>query len=760
MGNDKERILELTRTLLVDFFEKCDVRLLLELMAPDILWLGWTENMTAQGKENVLLFYQAAKKGSMIPFHMTGQRYEARELAPGVWLSQGMGDCTADTKNKILLHEYQRCTFIFRRTAGNAPREWEIIYLHQSIAYKGMEADEFMAFEKGLSTYRKLRNFEVGTASKTDREQLLKAVTSLFQGLPEKLQETLVFLSHIQPFSLATARFYQSDFPDKTTLQKEYGVLVPLLFTASPDTYTFHPLLQQILQQRSHRLSSSIRSLMRRKAALWHLQEENWDAAFVEARKMVEKEGDILLEATHRGGLRLLSHYAPDVVLNTARKIPLPVKLNHMDAYLQILLYVVLNLEASEAEEGLETFMADVPASYAYRPYDEIAFWILEGALAVPNLEAMLPSFQNAAAVAQKHLVKLPREYFTVVTRGVCSLLTLYYRRRGCLQENCATLKEIFEACGKAIQDVAVTLWKTILDGEYAYLTGKLDVAASLMGSFLQTDFETPDEQEGGCVAMFLMPRILAFQGKRSTEECRRISNIFRRLTSKAETPLWADNLQIIAAYLCSTAETPLERIQEELDHLVTMPHYPAVEPMRRTTRRQLLLKLGKYSTITFTEETPPPLPADYTSQKNRLYDNIILAAAEDKLGNSKAAMSLIRKTLLEAKADKVILPFAEHREFLGPYLQELAFDPGLGRIAESILSLKMHKLRTEAFQTVLLTKREQAFVKCIVAGKTNREIADKYCLAEVTVKKTMSRIYQKYGVTNRTGLLAALLGR
>ena len=757
MGNDKERILELTRTLLVDFFEKCDVRLLLELMAPDILWLGWTENMTAQGKENVLLFYQAAKKGSMIPFHMTGQRYEARELAPGVWLSQGMGDCTADTKNKILLHEYQRCTFIFRRTAGNAPREWEIIYLHQSIAYKGMEADEFMAFEKGLSTYRKLRNFEVGTASKTDREQLLKAVTSLFQGLPEKLQETLVFLSHIQPFSLATARFYQSDFPDKTTLQKEYGVLVPLLFTASPDTYTFHPLLQQILQQRSHRLSSSIRSLMRRKAALWHLQEENWDAAFVEARKMVEKEGDILLEATHRGGLRLLSHYAPDVVLNTARKIPLPVKLNHMDAYLQILLYVVLNLEASEAEEGLETFMADVPASYAYRPYDEIAFWILEGALAVPNLEAMLPSFQNAAAVAQKHLVKLPREYFTVVTRGVCSLLTLYYRRRGCLQENCATLKEIFEACGKAIQDVAVTLWKTILDGEYAYLTGKLDVAASLMGSFLQTDFETPDEQEGGCVAMFLMPRILAFQGKRSTEECRRISNIFRRLTSKAETPLWADNLQIIAAYLCSTAETPLERIQEELDHLVTMPHYPAVEPMRRTTRRQLLLQLGKYSTITFTEE---PLPADYTSQKNRLYDNIILAAAEDKLGNSKAAMSLIRKTLLEAKADKVILPFAEHREFLGPYLQELAFDPGLGRIAESILSLKMHKLRTEAFQTVLLTKREQAFVKCIVAGKTNREIADKYCLAEVTVKKTMSRIYQKYGVTNRTGLLAALLGR
>lgn len=152
MGNEREQILELTRTLLVDFFEKGDVRLLLELMASDILWLGGMENMTAQGKKNVLPFYQTARKGDMIPFHMTNQRYDAMELAPGVWLGQGMSDCTTDSKDKLLLHEYQRCTFIFRRTGEKAPREWEISYLHQSIAYKGLEKDEFMPFEKGLST--------------------------------------------------------------------------------------------------------------------------------------------------------------------------------------------------------------------------------------------------------------------------------------------------------------------------------------------------------------------------------------------------------------------------------------------------------------------------------------------------------------------------------------------------------------------------------------------------------------------------------
>lgn len=254
-------------------------------MASDILWLGGMENMTAQGKKNVLPFYQTARKGDMIPFHMTNQRYDAMELAPGVWLGQGMSDCTTDSKDKLLLHEYQRCTFIFRRTGEKAPREWEISYLHQSIAYKGLEKDEFMPFEKGLSTYRKLRNFETGTVSKTDQAQLLQEVDAFLQGIPERIQETLVFLSYIQQFSFAAARFYQGDFPDSKTLRQEYGFLAHLLFAAGPDTYTFHPLLQQILQQRSHRLTPFLRSWMRRKAVLWYLQEEDWDAAFSEARK-------------------------------------------------------------------------------------------------------------------------------------------------------------------------------------------------------------------------------------------------------------------------------------------------------------------------------------------------------------------------------------------------------------------------------------------------------------------------------------------
>ena len=38
--------------------------------------------------------------------------------------------------------------------------------------------------------------------------------------------------------------------------------------------------------------------------------------------------------------------------------------------------------------------------------------------------------------------------------------------------------------------------------------------------------------------------------------------------------------------------------------------------------------------------------------------------------------------------------------------------------------------------------------------GLSNREIAGKICLAEVTVKKALSNIYKKVGVKNRTSLI------
>ena len=58
------------------------------------------------------------------------------------------------------------------------------------------------------------------------------------------------------------------------------------------------------------------------------------------------------------------------------------------------------------------------------------------------------------------------------------------------------------------------------------------------------------------------------------------------------------------------------------------------------------------------------------------------------------------------------------------------------------------------------LTPREHEIVDLLIAGLSNKEIAQRLNLVEGTVKVHLHEIYQKVGVKNRTALAALLLQR
>ncbi len=58
------------------------------------------------------------------------------------------------------------------------------------------------------------------------------------------------------------------------------------------------------------------------------------------------------------------------------------------------------------------------------------------------------------------------------------------------------------------------------------------------------------------------------------------------------------------------------------------------------------------------------------------------------------------------------------------------------------------------------LTPREHEIVDLVIAGLSNKEIAQRLNLVEGTVKVYLHEIYQKVGVKNRTALAALLLQR
>lgn len=52
------------------------------------------------------------------------------------------------------------------------------------------------------------------------------------------------------------------------------------------------------------------------------------------------------------------------------------------------------------------------------------------------------------------------------------------------------------------------------------------------------------------------------------------------------------------------------------------------------------------------------------------------------------------------------------------------------------------------------LTKREREIVALIAEGLTNRELAERMCISEATVRTHLTSIFLKLGVTNRLKLV------
>ena len=60
-------------------------------------------------------------------------------------------------------------------------------------------------------------------------------------------------------------------------------------------------------------------------------------------------------------------------------------------------------------------------------------------------------------------------------------------------------------------------------------------------------------------------------------------------------------------------------------------------------------------------------------------------------------------------------------------------------------------------FRSDRLTERERTITELILAGRTNREIAERLFLSTRTIEASLSRVYAKLGVRGRTRLIAHL---
>lgn len=73
--------------------------------------------------------------------------------------------------------------------------------------------------------------------------------------------------------------------------------------------------------------------------------------------------------------------------------------------------------------------------------------------------------------------------------------------------------------------------------------------------------------------------------------------------------------------------------------------------------------------------------------------------------------------------------------------------------LVKALRELMPHDLEAAQKKTFGLTARELEVVSAIVAGYTNKDVAQKFAISEDTVKRHLSNIYDKLGVSNRLEL-------
>lgn len=148
-----------------------------------------------------------------------------------------------------------------------------------------------------------------------------------------------------------------------------------------------------------------------------------------------------------------------------------------------------------------------------------------------------------------------------------------------------------------------------------------------------------------------------------------------------------------------------------------------------------------------------------YTMNNNLLgylHALILDAIAQYQLYGLAKARETMQMAVNIGRSDKIVLPFAEYSawtiDLMNALTRENANDTYLARLASTTANYR-HNLKavdSAAVSPSQLTPREKEILALLAEGLHNKDIADRLTVAEITVKKTVTSIYRKLGVSTR----------
>lgn len=157
----------------------------------------------------------------------------------------------------------------------------------------------------------------------------------------------------------------------------------------------------------------------------------------------------------------------------------------------------------------------------------------------------------------------------------------------------------------------------------------------------------------------------------------------------------------------------------------------------------------------------------EYSNQFGLLHNGLYLSIAHYKLYGLEVGSIDLLKVLDAAEKDHIILMIAENAKYILPMLRYLHQTKHMStKYFDKLLAVTIKydemldgfsKKNKYAAQTIAFTERELEVLTLLKQGLMGQEIADTLCLSLIAVKKHLSNVYKKLGVTHKGAAIKRL---
>ena len=702
--------------------------------------------MMKSGRTEVMRFF-VSTKDEMIPFAIHNETTSVHRLSPDFINITIASYIQTLPSTSLFIKEHLKCDTLYRKNPDCANGiGWEIVHINNSVSYDKLKPDETFAIAEGTRAYQSL----------TEPTDLPEDKLAFFHMIGKKLMSSLSteelhclsILSIFDEFTTQGAAAVCIHTDIYALLKKLLAQGFVLHQTKTTGTYALYPLIREFLQQKFSLLPKEEQNQHLTCAAQHFLSQQQYTKAMSYANRA----------KNYSLCLRIFSRGADSILLSSSRTYPMDL-LDHIPSsvlrkHMQAVLYILLDLYFAKAHSIYQKTYNRLDTLLTGEDGD-IFRELLKTYTSFNHLPSMITHMKNAEAI-MNHTTSRQKLYVPPLGFLCPSFTLLYHSVPGKFSEEINQLATLHQLSASINHKHNQEEWTLYFKAEYSYHTGQWEKSAQIL-AHLSTLPAFAHELTLSARVLYIQGFMAYFQNDTSS-----LSDIYEKLQSLLPRATSYESLLIHLC--CHRLRSAIPRIAEKnispaSEPESTLRHSPGLTYQELIDTRTLI-KPGNGIHILYAALRNERFSRERHSVLGEIYSYLYQALAYDMLNKPDDFHRSLTKALTLAAPDHIISPFLPFASHLPVTWSQIRGSDSMNHLIQDIalfVQERPYHLEVKSMQSPLqqetLTGKELRIIHLAVSGKTNREIAEELHLAEITIKKALSRIYKKLGIRNRTQL-------